>query len=67
LANQYGDGGARDIFAVTRQSGQSVEEHMEAMAVESVRRIKDHLKAGVRQRRRMFLDTAMLSDNAILS
>jgi hypothetical protein len=67
LANQYGDGGARDIFAVTRQLGQSVEEHMEAMAVESVRRIKDHLKAGVRQRRRMFLDTAMLSDNAILS
>jgi len=62
LANQYGDAGARSIFEATRRPGQSQAEHRQAMAGESVRRIVDQFKVGVRNRRQMFLDTPLFGE-----
>ncbi|MBK5293187.1 MAG: peptidoglycan-binding protein [Acidobacteriia bacterium] len=62
LANQYGDAGARSIYQTTLRPAQSLIQHRQAMAGESVRRIAEKFKVGVRNRRQMFLDTPLLGE-----
>lgn len=66
LANQFGDGGARSIYRTARREGMSESELMDAIAAESVRRIKN-FKAATQQRRRSFMTTAFLSDDELVT
>jgi len=63
LGNQFGPGGAQSIYTATAQSGQTVAAHLQAMANESVRRMKPNEQAGTQERRRLFLETGLLSDD----
>jgi peptidoglycan hydrolase-like protein with peptidoglycan-binding domain len=62
LANQFGPGGARSLYRATAQSGQTAAEHLSAIAGESVNRIAASAKDGTRNRRNLFLTTALLAD-----
>jgi peptidoglycan hydrolase-like protein with peptidoglycan-binding domain len=62
LANQFGDAGARSIYSATAQDGQTVADHLSAIADESVNRMDAQFQAGTRNRRNLFLDTPMLAD-----
>jgi hypothetical protein len=64
LANQFGDGGAKSIYAATAEDGQSVADHISAMADESVKRIASEFQGGTRRRRDLFLNTPLLSDTS---
>jgi hypothetical protein len=62
LANQFGDGGAKSIYIATAEDGQSVVDHLSAIADESVNRIASQFQAGTRARRNLFLNTPLLAD-----
>ncbi len=62
VANQFGDEGAKNLFQVTKKDGQTVAQHIAAIADESVNRMKPKFKDGVRDRRDEFLKTTLLAD-----
>jgi peptidoglycan hydrolase-like protein with peptidoglycan-binding domain len=62
VANQFGDGGAMSVYTATAVDGQTVPDHMTAIADETVNRIAAPFKAGTRNRRDLFLNTALLGD-----
>jgi hypothetical protein len=64
LANQFGNGGAHRIYEAAWQAGMAIPDALHAMANESVERIQDPWKAGTQARRRHFLTTNFLSDDA---
>jgi N-acetyl-anhydromuramyl-L-alanine amidase AmpD/peptidoglycan hydrolase-like protein with peptidoglycan-binding domain len=61
LANQFGDGGAQQVYVAASRAGMSEMEVLEAVADASVERMADPLKAGVRARRDHFLNISLLS------
>jgi len=65
LANQCGDSGARAIYYKSRRPGISAEDHMEAIAAESLNRVEPRFRDAVRHRRRVFLDTGHLADSVL--
>jgi peptidoglycan hydrolase-like protein with peptidoglycan-binding domain len=65
VANQFGDAGAKSLFTATKADGQSVAEHVSAIADESVRRMKPEFQAGTRNRRNLFLQTPLLADSDV--
>ena len=64
LANQFGNAGARSLYSATAQNGQTVADHLSAIADESVNRMAAPLQAGTRNRRNLFLNTPLLVDTA---
>jgi len=62
VANQYGDAGAKDLYNSVNRPSITETDLLEAIADESVRRIDDKFKGGVRARRDNFLNTTLLSD-----
>jgi peptidoglycan hydrolase-like protein with peptidoglycan-binding domain len=64
VANQFGDAGARKLYSAVHQPEMSEKNVLEAIADESVARVGDTLKAGVRARRDRFLESRFLSDQA---
>jgi hypothetical protein len=62
LANQFGDGGARKIYAAVHQDGMSEADILSACAEESVHRIQDPFKPAAQLRRQHFQTTSFLSD-----
>ena len=62
VANQYGDAGAKDLYESVNRPSMAETDLLEAIADESVRRIDDKFKGGVRARRDSFLNTPFLSD-----
>jgi peptidoglycan hydrolase-like protein with peptidoglycan-binding domain len=62
VANQFGDRGARNLFDTVSRSGMTEPDLLEAIADESVKRMPDRFKGGVRARRDMFLNMPLLSD-----
>jgi peptidoglycan hydrolase-like protein with peptidoglycan-binding domain len=62
LANQFGDGGARNIYQAVSQNGMAIPDILQGMADESVVRIQDPWKAATQSRRQHFLTTDFLSD-----
>ena len=62
LSNQFGDGGARNIYQCVYKSGISESDLLSGIAAESVRRIDARFKAGTEARRQSFLATTFLSD-----
>jgi peptidoglycan hydrolase-like protein with peptidoglycan-binding domain len=62
VANQFGDAGAKSIYSATAQDGQTVADHLSAIADESVNRMAAQFQAGTRNRRNLFLNTPMLAD-----
>jgi hypothetical protein len=67
VANQYGDGGAKDLFETVNRPAIAEMDVLEAIADESVRRIGDKFKGGVRARRDSFLNTPLLSDEPFVN
>jgi len=65
VANQFGDGGVRKIYVAVNRPGMSETDVLEAIADETVARIGDAFKAGVRARRDHFLETPMLSNQPL--
>lgn len=65
LANQFGDGGARNIYRDAWREGISVNELLEAMARQSVERVEARWKAATEARRQHFLATDFLSDSKL--
>ena len=65
VANQFGDAGVENLYSITHHAGMRENEILEAMADETVARVSDQLKAGVRARRDRFLQTAFLSDQPV--
>ncbi|AAU92699.1 N-acetylmuramoyl-L-alanine amidase domain/peptidoglycan binding domain protein [Methylococcus capsulatus str. Bath] len=65
VANQFGDGGLKKLYLAVHREGMAEMELLEAIADESVERMPDKFKQGVRSRRDDFLHTARLSDEAI--
>ncbi len=65
LANQFGDGGAKSIYQATAQAGQTVADHLSAIASESVNRMAAPLQQGTGNRRNLFLHTPMLADTDV--
>jgi hypothetical protein len=63
LANQFGDPGARSIYEKVYQDDMKLDDLLQAMADESVRRIQDKWKSAAKKRRAAFLRTAFLSDD----
>jgi hypothetical protein len=66
IANQYGDDGAKDLFETVNRPGISEAQTLEAIADESVQRITDKYKGGVRARRDTFLNTPLLNDEPFI-
>jgi N-acetyl-anhydromuramyl-L-alanine amidase AmpD len=64
VSNQFGDAGARKLYDAVHQPGMSEKDVLEAVADETVARIDDAFKAGVRTRRDRFLESRFLSDQA---
>lgn len=64
VANQFGIGGAEKVFSDVRRAGMKEIELLEAIAEETIARVPDPLKAGVRARRDLFLQTPLLTDSA---
>lgn len=62
VANQFGDGGLRQIYNVVHQAGMSETDVLDAIADATVDRMPDNFKTGVRARRDHFLQTALLSN-----
>ena len=62
VANQFGDGGLAQLAQAARRSGQSEQDLMEAVADETVARMPDNFKMGVRARRDTFLHSPLFSD-----
>jgi len=65
VANQFGDGGLKDIYREVHRDGMQEFDILEAIADETVERIADNFKRGVRARRDGFLETKRLSDKAL--
>ena len=65
VANQFGDGGAKSLYTATRRNGQSISDHLSAIAAESVNRMKPDFQAGTRNRRDVFLNTPLFDDTAV--
>lgn len=63
LANQWGNNGAQKLYNNVHQPDMSETDLLEAIAEESVARMDDSFKAGVRARREHFLRTPFLSDH----
>ena len=64
VANQFGNAGAKSLYSATAQNGQTVADHLSAIADESVNRMAAQLQAGTRNRRNLFLNTPLLVDTA---
>jgi hypothetical protein len=62
VANQFGDRGAQNLFDTVSRPEMGEADLLETIADESVKRMPDRFKGGVRARRDMFLNTALLSD-----
>ena len=62
VANQWGNSGVQKLYNDVHQPGMSETDLLEAIAEESIARMDDSLKAGVRARRERFLQTPFLSD-----
>lgn len=62
VANQFGDGGVKDLYQTVNKPGMTEMDLLEAIADESVRRMPDKFKGGVRARRDAFLNMPLLSD-----
>ena len=62
IANQFGDDGLKQIYTQVHRSGMNEMGVLEAIADETVERMPDKFKQGVRARRDNFLTTALLSD-----
>ncbi|WP_367156033.1 N-acetylmuramoyl-L-alanine amidase [Methylomonas sp. HYX-M1] len=65
VANQFGDGGLKKIYQQVHRAGMQEFDILEAIADETVERIADKFKHGVRARRDGFLETKRLSDKAV--
>jgi hypothetical protein len=65
VANQFGDGGLKKLYLAAHREGMDEMDLLEAIADESVERMPDKFKQGVRARRDGFLQTARLSDEAV--
>ncbi len=65
VANQFGDGGLKKLYAQTHRPGMAEMDILDAIADESVERLPDKFKQGVRARRDGFLQTARLGDQAV--
>ncbi|QXP83085.1 N-acetylmuramoyl-L-alanine amidase [Methylococcus sp. Mc7] len=65
VANQFGDGGLKKLYLAAHREGMAEMDLLEAIADESVERMPDKFKQGVRARRDGFLQTARLSDEAV--
>lgn len=65
VANQFGDGGLKKLYLAAQREDMSEMDLLEAIADESVERMPDKFKQGVRARRDGFLQTARLSDDAV--
>lgn len=62
VANQWGNSGVQKLYNDVHRPEMSETDLLEAIAEESVARMDDSLKAGVRGRREQFLQTPFLSD-----
>ena len=62
LANQFGDGGASNIYRAVQRDGMPEADLLAAMAKESVRRIQAGFQRSALNRRQNFLATNLLSD-----
>lgn len=65
VANQFGDGGLKKRYLAAPSEGMAEMDLLEAIADESVERMPDKFKQGVRARPDGFLQTARLSDAAV--
>jgi len=65
VANQFGDAGLKKIYKQVHSAGMREFDILEAIADETVERIADNFKRGVRARRDGFLETKRLSDKAL--
>lgn len=65
VANQFGDAGSQQIYTRVHQPGMQEKDILEAMAAETVARVDDSFKAGVRARRDRFLETTFLADTPV--
>jgi hypothetical protein len=63
VANQFGDAGTAKVYAVVNRPGMVEKDLLEAVAEETIARVDDSLKAGVRARRERFLECRFLSDD----
>jgi hypothetical protein len=64
VANQFGDGGIAKLYTDIHRPGMAEADVLQGIADETVVRVPDPLKAGVRSRREQFLQTSLLSDRA---
>lgn len=62
VANQFGDAGTRNVYNAVKRTAMSEQDLLEAIADETVRRMPQQFKTGVRGRRDGFLHTTFLSD-----
>lgn len=67
VANQFGDGGLAKLYRDIHRPGMTEPDLLQSIADETVVRVPDPLKAGVRSRREHFLQTSLLSDRAFTS
>jgi len=65
VANQFGDAGFQRIYTAVHKPGMEEMQLLEAIADETVARIGDSFKTGVRTRRDQFLETHFLSDQPV--
>ncbi len=65
VANQFGDGGLKKLYQHVHQPDMKEFDILDAIADESIERMPDKFKQGVRARRDGFLETARLSDDAV--
>jgi hypothetical protein len=63
VANQFGDLGAQRLYTAVHRPGMDEMDVLEDVAAESVNRMPDRFKMGVRARRDGFLNTPLLSDS----
>ena len=67
VANQFGDTGLKGIYSQVRQPGMQEKDILDAIADETVERIQDNFKQGVRARRDGFLNSTLLLDEDFAS
>jgi hypothetical protein len=63
VANQFGDAGTAKMYAAVNGPEMSEKDLLEAIAEETIARVDDSSKAGVRARRERFLECRFLSDD----
>jgi N-acetyl-anhydromuramyl-L-alanine amidase AmpD len=67
VANQFGDGGAAQLYSAVHGTGMDEKSVLDAIADATIERVDDAFKTAVRTRRDHFLETTVLSDEPFLS